>query len=61
MVSFGNYDYYKVYKPSSAKNISNSTDVAIKKVQNVFTKPILAKRALREIKLLLHFNGHENV
>jgi mitogen-activated protein kinase 7 len=27
----------------------------------VFEKSILAKRALREIKLLLHFNGHENI
>jgi mitogen-activated protein kinase 7 len=30
-------------------------------VQKVFEKSILAKRALREIKLLRHFNGHENV
>jgi mitogen-activated protein kinase 7 len=37
------------------------TDVAIKKVTSVFQKPILAKRALREIKLLRHFAGHENI
>ncbi|KAL2916546.1 mitogen activated protein kinase [Polyrhizophydium stewartii] len=36
-------------------------DVAIKKVHNVFQKPILAKRALREVKLLRHFAGHENI
>ncbi|KAJ3192984.1 Mitogen-activated protein kinase, partial [Entophlyctis luteolus] len=36
-------------------------DVAIKKVLKVFEKSILAKRALREIKLLKHFNGHENI
>ncbi|KAJ3089953.1 Mitogen-activated protein kinase [Quaeritorhiza haematococci] len=36
-------------------------DVAIKKVQKVFEKSILAKRALREIKLLRHFSGHENI
>lgn len=35
--------------------------VAIKKVTNVFSKKILAKRALREIKLLQHFRGHRNV
>lgn len=35
--------------------------VAIKKVTNVFSKKILAKRALREIKLLRHFIGHDNV
>ena len=46
---------------SSAKNLSTNTNVAIKKVQNVFQKAILAKRALREIKLLLHFVGHENI
>jgi len=35
--------------------------VAIKKVTNVFSKKILAKRALREIKLLNHFRGIRNV
>lgn len=35
--------------------------VAIKKITNVFSKKILAKRALREIKLLHHFRGHRNV
>lgn len=33
----------------------------MKKVTNVFSKKILAKRALREIKLLQHFRGHRNV
>ncbi|KAK6100111.1 mitogen activated protein kinase 2, variant 2 [Batrachochytrium dendrobatidis] len=41
--------------------MSTGKDVAIKKVHNVFQKPILAKRALREIKLLTHFAGHENI
>lgn len=31
--------------------------MAVKKVTNVFSKKILAKRALREIKLLQHFRG----
>ena len=31
--------------------------VAIKKITNVFSKKILAKRALRELKLLQHFRG----
>jgi len=35
--------------------------VAVKKITNVFSKQILAKRALREIKLLQHFRGHRNV
>lgn len=36
---------------------SPSESVAIKKITNVFSKRILAKRALREIKLLDHFRG----
>lgn len=48
-------------KPSAATNKTNGEGVAIKKVTNVFSKKILAKRALREIKLLQHFRGHRNV
>ncbi|KAJ3207336.1 Mitogen-activated protein kinase [Entophlyctis luteolus] len=48
-------------RSSAAKNIQTGQDVAIKKVLKVFEKSILAKRALREIKLLKHFNGHENI
>ena len=48
--------------PSAAVNNQNPSEtVAIKKVTNVFSKKILAKRALREIKLLQHFRGHRNV
>lgn len=46
---------------SAAKNTETGEQVAIKKVTKVFEKNILAKRALREVKLLRHFNGHENV
>lgn len=35
--------------------------VAIKKVTNIFSKKILCKRALRELKLLNHFRGHKNI
>ncbi|KAI8587953.1 kinase-like domain-containing protein [Geranomyces variabilis] len=45
----------------AAQNLETGTEVAIKKVQKIFEKSILAKRALREIKLLRHFNGHENI
>jgi serine/threonine protein kinase len=31
------------------------------KITNIFSKKILAKRCLREIKLLRHFRGHKNV
>ena len=47
--------------PSAAQNNVTGDGVAIKKVTNVFSKKILAKRALREIKLLQHFRGHRNV
>lgn len=47
--------------PSAATNNQTNEGVAIKKVTNVFSKKILAKRALREIKLLQHFRGHRNV
>lgn len=46
---------------SAATNVHTGEGVAIKKVTNVFSKKILAKRALREIKLLQHFRGHRNV
>lgn len=46
---------------SSAKNIETGQEVAIKKVTKIFDKKILAKRALRELKLLRHFSGHENI
>jgi mitogen-activated protein kinase 7 len=42
---------------SAATNVQTGEGVAIKKVTNVFSKKILAKRALREIKLLQHFRG----
>ena len=45
----------------AATNGHTGEGVAIKKVTNVFSKKILAKRALREIKLLQHFRGHRNV
>lgn len=35
--------------------------VAIKKVTNIFSKKILCKRALRELRLLKHFRGHRNI
>ncbi|BFZ54427.1 mitogen activated protein kinase 2 [Savitreella phatthalungensis] len=47
----------------AARNIAGdgSETVAIKKVTNVFSKRILAKRALREVKLLQHFRDHKNI
>ena len=50
-----------LYTFSAAQNQQTGEGVAVKKVTNVFSKKILAKRALREIKLLQHFRGHRNV
>jgi serine/threonine protein kinase len=46
---------------SAATNNQTGEGVAIKKVTNVFSKKILAKRALREIKLLQHFRGQASL
>lgn len=46
---------------AAATHRASGESVAIKKITNVFTKKILAKRALREIKLLRHFRGHKNI
>ncbi|KAL7007971.1 mitogen activated protein kinase 2 [Cystobasidiomycetes sp. EMM_F5] len=45
----------------AAKNTHTGDSVAIKKVTKIFTKKILTKRALRELKLLTHFRGHKNI
>ncbi|KAF2861357.1 mitogen-activated protein kinase spm1 [Piedraia hortae CBS 480.64] len=45
----------------AASNNQTGEGVAIKKVTNIFSKKILAKRALREIKLLQHFREHRNI
>ena len=45
----------------AATNNVTGEGVAVKKLTNVFSKKILAKRALREMKLLRHFRGHRNI
>ena len=55
------HDLWLIVSYSAATNSQTGEGVAIKKVTNVFSKKILAKRALREIKLLQHFRGHRNV
>lgn len=39
----------------------NGNFVAIKKITNIFSKKILCKRSLRELKLLQFFRGHKNI
>lgn len=61
--SFSNGFYinqHPIIVSSAADEISGET-VAIKMVTRIFAKATLAKRALRELALLRHFNNHENV
>jgi len=46
---------------ASGVDVITGTKVAIKKIKDVFADVIDAKRILREIKLLRHFNSHENI
>ncbi|TXT08813.1 hypothetical protein VHUM_02941 [Vanrija humicola] len=46
---------------SSARHAQTGETCAVKKVTNVFTKKILTKRCLRELRLLHHFRGHKNI
>ncbi|RCH84664.1 Mitogen-activated protein kinase [Rhizopus azygosporus] len=45
----------------AAVNTKTGVSCAIKKINKLFERPILTKRALREVKLLEHFNGHKNI
>ena len=46
---------------TSADDTVTGNRVAIKKIKNVFADVVDAKRILRELKLLRHFNSHENI
>lgn len=45
----------------SVQDSISGEPVAVKCITRVFDKPILARRALREITLLRHFGEHENL
>lgn len=45
----------------SVQDSLSGEPVAVKCITRVFDKVILARRALREITLLRHFGGHENL
>lgn len=54
--------YLFVGPPRAATDLETNTDVAIKKIgARNFAELILAKRALREMLLLRHLNGHDSV
>lgn len=42
-------------------NKAVKTMVAIKKVTKIFSKEVLLKRAIRELKLMVFFKGHKNI
>ena len=46
---------------SSAKDNLTGESVAVKKITNCFTNLTDTKRIIREVKLLRHLRGHENV
>ena len=46
---------------ASAFDTVTGQKVAIKKISDMFADLVDAKRILREIKLLRHFDGHENI
>lgn len=50
-----------VNNPHSGSSSSDGSYVAIKKITNIFSKKILCKRSLRELKLLQFFRGHKNI
>lgn len=68
-ISFNVSDYYQILEivgegaygiVCSAVHKPSSTKVAIKKILP-FEKPMFCLRTLREIRLLKHFNNHENI
>ena len=46
---------------ASALDSKTGQKVAIKKIKNVFSDIVDAKRILRELRILRHFNTHENI
>lgn len=52
---------YGVVCSAQCTQQDQNDSVAIKKLTSIFSKKILCKRALREIKLLAHFRGHKNI
>ena len=46
---------------ASAEDTITGEKVAIKKIKDAFSDSVDAKRILRELKLLRHFNSHENI
>ncbi|CAN3363935.1 mitogen-activated protein kinase Slt2p/MPK1 [Diutina catenulata] len=52
---------YGIVCKAQYRNGAEDSYVAIKKITNIFSKKILCKRSLRELKLLQFFRGHKNI
>ncbi|ODQ77200.1 hypothetical protein BABINDRAFT_42140 [Babjeviella inositovora NRRL Y-12698] len=52
---------YGVVCSAKFDDAGEEKSIAIKKITNIFSKKILTKRAIRELKLLGHFRGHKNI
>lgn len=57
----GAYGIVCLAKYDDGSGSSDGSYVAIKKITNIFSKKILCKRSLRELKLLQFFRGHKNI
>ena len=60
MATFGTpFDFYS-YNFSAAMDLEEGMPVAIKRI-NQINNDLVARRTLRELRLLRHFQGHPNV
>lgn len=57
----GKGSYGTVVSAIDKINSSNEVRIAIKKVTSIFTREILLKRAIRELKFMNFFKGHRNI
>lgn len=57
----GSGSYGTVCLVVDTKCRDQSVELAVKKVGRVFTKPVLMKRAIRELRLMRFLRGHRHV
>jgi hypothetical protein len=60
-VSFPFYIFLCIYFPKCRLTLARARQIAIKKITHVFEIVTISTRTLREIKLLKHFHGHDNI
>lgn len=57
----GKGSYGTVVSAIDKANTDSEVRIAIKKVTSIFTREILLKRAIRELKFMTFFSGHKNI